>query len=353
MEPSIKSKIAELLIDNPKIKIGLDLIDRPLTNRKYSHSAGWARFRAFQISDDIGIPIRVLDSGDSWDDYDVMFIYHGAHFTGVINLFLGATDEVAKSFERLLNHNCTILSLDIPMPDYGKLCDYRKLRSDYWSGVDWEAVSIACNNVKGFYDNPVSDSLTMGDSHTAAAFRRHSRIIRNDGRTLRGVLRKTLKQEITDCFKDYNFKHITFYYGNIDVRHHIMREDDPIAALDLLMVEYEKQIKSLKLNSVEVVGLLPIEPASRHIPKTGLYDNTPFFGTVEERSELVRYFNETMLLICSNNNWEFYAWPQVWYDISPEDYMNTFMERPRSVHLSPEYHRENYWPETYSDLINF
>jgi hypothetical protein len=39
-----------------------------------------------------------------------------------------------------------------------------------------------------------------------------------------------------------------------------------------------------------------------------------------------------------------HEWPTNWYMIDPEDYAKTYMEKPGSVHLSPEFYE---W-----DLVN-
>lgn len=333
-------------------RIAIDLVGGKLTNNIRSHKNGWAHMRAKQLSDEWDTEVVVLHNKESWDDYDVVYLYHGMEFKGALNLFGGAKEESAKFFERLVNPKCKLISLDIPMPDYGELCKGRlKSCDDYWRDIDWDAVTETCKNVKSFYSNTNSNSLTMGDSHAFAAWKPGSMILRKDSRTLKGVLRKTLRKEIEDAGMNPEFSHLTLYYGNIDVRHHIMREEDPRKAIALLLIEYIKQIKDLNPSSVELVSLLPVEDESRKLPKTGQFEGSNFYGTQAERANLVRVFNNGLKTICLFNGWDLYEWPEEWYDMSPLEYMKECMERPKSVHLAPMLHRTNYWPEDENDKI--
>lgn len=333
-------------------KIAIDLVGGKLTSNNKSHKNGWAHLRAAQLSLELGIKVKVLHDNESWEDYDVVYLYHGMEFKDSLNLFGGAKEAGAKFFERLVDPKCELVSLDIPMPDYGELCKGRlKSCDDYWANVNWDKVTKTCKNVESYFINPKSDSLTVGDSHSFSVCKPTDMILRKDSRTLKGVLRKTIYKEIEDFgISVSKLKHVTFYYGNIDVRHHLMREDNPIESMNIILDEYIKQIKSLNLESVELVSLLPVEDESRRLPKTGQYEGTNFYGTQEERTNLVIEFNKNLKNICKINDWTFYEWPEYWYEMSPLDFMKEKMERPKSVHLSPEFHRTKYWS---IDLLEF
>jgi hypothetical protein len=325
--------------------IALDFIGGKLTDSEYSHKAGWAHMRSCQLSDALGKPVKVLHNEESWDDYDTVFLYHGMEFQGSLNLFGGASEDSAKFYERIATTKTKLISLDIDMPDYGELCKGRlSACDDYWKNVDWNAVSAKCKTIQSIVHPFDSDGLVIGDSHAFSVYQKGYNVIRKDARTLRGVLKKTIKKEMVDHGIDPGtINTITTYYGNIDIRHHLMREANPTGEIDLLLAEYEKQIKELGIENVEIVSPLPIEDESRRLPKTGYFKDTPFYGSQEERSELVNYFSHQLAIICERNGWNNFTWPNEWYTIVPLEYMKTYMERPKSVHLAPKFHRWNYW----------
>lgn len=80
--------------------LALDFVGGKLTDSEYSHKNGWAMMRACQLSDALGEEVKVL-RGESWDNYDKVFLYHGMEFQGSLNLFGGATEESAKFYERI------------------------------------------------------------------------------------------------------------------------------------------------------------------------------------------------------------------------------------------------------------
>lgn len=345
------------------LKACIDLIGGNVPSSEYSHNGSWAHLRANQLRN-LGIEVDVLDTQPrpaDWSEYDTVFIYHGINFHEALpgkqslNLFGGMTESNAKAFEktgRPQNDNATYLSLDYEMPDYGALCKARKGEmSDYWSKVDWDRVSERCQNVEfvrepAMYFAPGTvRHLTMGDSHSHSAYRAGSMCLRKDGRTMNGVLKKTLQKEITDNGYDLaDLDSLTCYYGNIDIRHHLCRETDPKAALKDMLVRYESALQSLD-RPIELVTPVPIEDESRKVPGTGFFKGTPFFGTRAQRMELVDIFKDSLNdMVARNTGWTLFSWPEAWYKMDGVEYMETIMERPRSVHVA----RKNYrW-----DLVN-
>jgi len=351
-------------------KYAIDLISGKLTNRDTSHKWGWAYLRKCQLEDTLGVKIDVLH-GESWDDYDVIFLYHGMEQDGeTLNLFGGASEDNAKFFERILTYrNKSLLSLDIPMADYGRLCKNRlKNCDDYWRNIDWDEMSKICQGIPQVQDEIVPKVL-VGDSHSFSAYRRGYMTFRKDGRTLRGVLRKGIKNEIHEfnrfVFHQDNSKfsedrislantkgltHLTTYYGNIDIRHHLCREPNPKESLLELLAEYEKQLIGMEIPHIEMVCPLPIEDISRKLPKTGYYKGTPYFGSHAERSDLVQIMIEQLQKITQRNYWKLFTWEPEWYTMDPIEYMTNYMERNRSVHLAPKYHRWNYRENKLNDI---
>lgn len=336
------------------MKIAIDCVADKLSASQHSHNTGWAYLRKHQLEQVFKQPIQVLHKRESWSDYDLVLLYHGINFKGTLNLFGGASEINAKYFERLLIPNVEFISLDIPMPDYGQLCSGRKTCSEYWSKVDWATISKICQDTDHMIHPELTPKLTMGDSHSFSAYTKGHMTIRKDGRTLAGVLKKSLRKEMVDHGVDpATLTHLTLYYGNIDVRHHIMREADPKGHVDRIIAEYEKQIKSLGIENIELVRLLPIEDESRRLPKTGYYEKTPFFGSWDQRNEIKDYFNGHLNRLCTDNGWSFFEFDPIIYKVDRLEFMTTYMEKPQSVHLAPKYHRTHYWGEPKRNALNF
>ena len=145
-------------------------------------------------------------------------------------------------------------------------------------------------------------------------------IKRLDGKTLFGFLKNPI-------IADY------YYFGNIDVRFHLPRQENPVEATKELVKNY---INHAKINNAKVSCLLPIESESRKIPSTGLYQKNPFYGSQELRTELVKVFNTELLLSGLKVN----VWPNEWYT-NLDYYEKEVMEPKQSVHIRPRYYAKN------------
>ena len=333
------------------MKIAIDQVVGTVSPRPTSHKGGWAYLWANQLKHYFAalgegkVEIKVLHNEESWDGYDLIFLDHGMEFNGEsLNLFGGAQDEPASRLARLIEPEpdlMRLVSLDRPMPDYGVLGKGRlKACSDGWRAVDWDLVTERCKSMDFMTQQSMGqlagwDHLALGDSHTFSMYKPGMMVCRNDGQTLFGALKRGLKSFIEPFG---NVKHLTLYFGNIDIRHHLMRQPDPAVALFAMLDEYEKQIKALNMNFVELISALPIENESRKLPKTGFYKGTPFAGTWAERTALATVFNLRLEEICHRNGWELYSHPDVYRNEKGElDF--EVMELPQSVHLRRSFYR--------------
>ena len=236
------------------------------------------------------------------------------------------------------------------MPDYGALGKGRlKACSDVWRNTDWDTITAACAKMDFMTQESMAvhvglDHLALGDSHTFSMYKPGMAVCRNDGQTLHGALKRGLKSFITPFGS--NIKHLTLYFGNIDIRHHLMRQGDPFGAMDTMLDEYFKQIKELGMESVELIETLPIENESRKLPKTGFYKGTPFAGTWAERTKLHQMWNIRLDQFARRNpdlNVTVYKHPDVYKnELGELDF--EVMELPQSVHLRRSFYR---W-----DLVN-
>ena len=339
------------------MKIAIDQVVGTVSPRPTSHKGGWAYLWANQLKHyfaAIGVSnadIKVLHNEESWDGYDLIFLDHGMEFNGEsLNLFGGAQDAPAGRLARLIELEpdlMRLVSLDRPMPDYGGLGKGRlKSCSDGWKAVDWDLITERCKSIDFMTQQSMGklagwDHLALGDSHTFSMYKPGMVVCRNDGQTMFGALKRGLKSFIEPYGP--TIKKLTLYFGNIDIRHHLMRQPNPASAVHNMLLEYEKQIKELDMEYVELISALPIENESRKLPKTGFYKGTPFAGTWAERTKLVELFNGLLKNLCAKNGWDFYEHPDVYKNEKGElDF--EVMELPQSVHLRRSFYR---W-----DLVN-
>lgn len=324
------------------MKMAIDLIHGNLTKRIHSHKASWAYLLANQLKHKIDKNIDVLHFNKSWDDYDTIFLYHSMEFKGGLNLFGGANEKSAKMYERILNYKGRLISLDIPMPDYGELCKQRNKNADeYWKNVNWDLLSKKCKKIPYLRHVNKTDKLVIGDSHAGSAYKPDMMVIRIDHKTLFGALKYGLeKLMIENKVNPLELNHITLYFGNIDVRHHLARRPNIKSACQKLIKEYVRQIRKLNIKNVEIVELLPIENESRKIPKSGWFEGTPFYGTWDLRNKIRQYINIMLKKACNQFSWKFYSWDDSIFNEKGELSFEA-MEKPKSVHLSPQFYRWN------------
>jgi hypothetical protein len=327
-------------------RCAIDMPGGRISAGKRSHKAAWAYLRAHQLKID-GYDVKVLHKGESWDDYDVIFLYHGMEFQGSLNLFGGASDATALLFKRMLDFKGVFVSLDIPMPDYGELCKGRLKKCEpEWSSMDWDALSELCGKIPVMRTPLKSSHLVLGDSHAFSAYVPGAMVARMDCKTLHGALQMQIPDLVELHLSMWGIPGapmdtLTLYFGNIDVRHHLCRFSDRESKVREMVEEYEKQIKATGIRYVEIVELLPIENESRKLPKTGYYKGEPFHGAWTERTSIRMYVNRQFeKMVERNPGWSMYRHPK---EIVNEKGELDFaaMEVPRSVHLSPEYYRTN------------
>jgi hypothetical protein len=371
-------------------KVGIDFMLRHLTKNTRSHEASWIYLRCNQLKR-LGINCEVIHDSIApqseyhvWDRYDYLFQAHGMAvfpdadkaFGSVpvkitdtkvskkdrgapppVNVYDIGVDKSAYYFERLAwpqHDDVKYISMDIPFIPYGTRCRYKAPRdgtSQTWKNVDWEKVQTRCDKVTDWCIDPLYDygdknikhRMIIGDSHAHSAYKPDSIVLRKDGRTMHSIINKGVLQEITAAGFDLNrIGDLTCYYGSIDVRHHLCRQDNPVQATRELLAKYEEALLKTE-RKVELVKILPIEDESRVIPKMGWYKGLPFYGTRLQRIEVLKAFNDGLDEIAARRGFDIFSWPKDWYEMDPIEFFQ-LMEVPRSVHLGWKYYR---W-----DLIN-
>jgi len=327
-------KLIEELKDK---KIAIDDVVTTFSSKKESHKSSWTYLLQSQLNY-LNISADILTKNDNIHSYDVWLVALPMEFAGSYNLFGGAQDDTALRMQRLIDFKGSIYSINREMPDIGKFAESRmKSCSQIWSELDTERLSKICENTATLDLTLESDTFVLGDSHSVSAYKPGANISRNDGKTLFGVLKEGMQSYIPE-----GTKHLISYFGNIDIRHHLGRQKDPLFSAITLAEDYIKHLEELNIPKITVVALLPIEYEERRIPKTGWHKGTPFIGTQKVRTEIMIGFNQVARRLCEEKGWEFKEWPKHWYTTDPKEFANTYMEKPGSVHLSRKYYQYDF-----------
>jgi hypothetical protein len=319
------------------IRIGISALVGKLSDKPSSHKSGWAFMLCNQLWNAGYTATEVITMTETdWSEYDVILIEHGMEYKGTFNIFGGANDDLFYQVDRLFTKGPRMYSLHHDMPDVAELIEKRlKTGSELFQrlGSKIEEARTICSKIQRVDMIEKTNRLCFGDSHSFSQYTPGYMCDRNDGMTLFGTLKKGLKN-----FIDPSIHSLRVYLGNIDIRHHLMRQEKPMEALKKMVLDYEQQLISLGIEEIEVVQALPIENESRVLPKTGFYKGTPFAGTWAERSELVLKFNKMVAEMCMRNGWSTWKHPEVYKNPLGElDF--EVMEKPKSVHIAREYYR--------------
>jgi hypothetical protein len=335
---------------NKNIKIGVSAIVGKISKQISSHKAGWPTMIVNQLKHAGYTDVTLIhDQKTNWSDFEVIIIEHGMEFKGVFNIFGGANDELYDQVKRIFTQGVRLYSLHVDMPMIGDLIKvrHRTGTEQFKSLLDKADIAnnICATSIPRVDFIEKTEKLVFGDSHCFSTYRPGFMVSRHDGLTMHGALSRGLNTYVYPWTKE-----LIVYMGNIDVRHHLMRQADPLASIDKMISDYENQLKSLNLDSITIVEVLPIENVSRKIPKTGWYKKMPYFGTWEERSALSKYINIKIEMMCLANGWNVYYVPNVFTnEAGGLDFK--VMEKPQSVHISREFHYWNYEENKINDKI--
>jgi hypothetical protein len=310
-----------------------------------SHRAGWARYWANELGAELFTTKRMAEL-DELKKGDEVYVYHGMEFKGQLNLQSGLTDEILLRVKRMLDaarRGVVFISIDIPMPKYGDLLMERGM--DPTSGEKLNRVSG--RHFAGVPDTKVKH-IVVGDSHALSMYTPGTIIFREDGQTLHGALKRGLLARLHEAEFEHELdlkkvERVTFYYGNIDIRHHLHRQSDARAAAKELLSAYTDALhlvrKALKPNvELELVTPLPIEHESRQIPKSGWYKGSAFFGTWQERTEVRKLMVADLKRLAKKVGATVYEHPKHFTNKQGELSFDV-MEQPRSVHIRPAEYR--------------
>jgi hypothetical protein len=311
---------------------------------EYSHAAGAMRIFSQQL-DAAGIAHDVLYTRDEseWDQYEHVILWQGLELGGKLNVNTYGTLRglYARKLRRLANYRGKLSTAIYP------LVDLTKLRDKDW-GPEGNAVMTTSDwsKLEGWYghrsypyliDNPnPSKHLCVGDSHILAAWLPQTHLRIHSGMTMHGAVERGLSTLIGTGYDS-----ATFYFGNIDLRHHVCRMEEGFeSVLRHLVFSYVHQLLVLPLDQIELVAPLPIESPERQIPKPGWYKGQPFWGSWECRNAARGVLDYLLHEACAANNWSYFEWPDEW-TLPNGELDQAVMERPRSVHVAPKFYRSH------------
>lgn len=317
------------------MKVAIASLYQALTESWYSHGSGFVRIFQRQL-DSAGIKAEILWTKDhrDWNDFDYIYLWQGLPLNGklAINMFGGSCAENLRPLEKLAGFKGQIYPILHPMLPYHEL-EIRK-----WEGTPsrdlWKRLRIKYENALPVQSNPFESSwLTIGDSHAPSVWEDGSHIEVLSGKTLYGALNEGLSSLVGNTYD-----RVTLYFGQIDLRHHLMRQDDPPIATVKLVHEYACQVSELDCREKFVTELHPIESEDRPIPTPGRYKGHPFFGTWRQRNELRQIFNLHLHRFAREGLFKLVGYPREW--VTESGMMNeAYMEKPRSVHIAPLHYR--------------
>ena len=197
-----------------------------------------------------------------------------------------------------------------------------------WHKVDWENLKYIEDTAITIRQIEVVNRVVAGDSHAICMYRPGWFVNSVPFKTLHGALKEGLSS-----FIEPEHEIAEFYFGNIDVRHHLCRQPNPEQATRDLANRYYEQLSQLDLAKVYAYELLPIEHESRVLPKTGYYKGTPFYGSWDQRNATRLAFKDEMRKLCAQGSVNFIEWVDPLLNNRGElDF--ECMEKPKSVHLS-------------------
>jgi hypothetical protein len=291
---------------------------------------------------------------EDFNQYDRLYMYHGndrkADSTD-LNFFGGVKEfPHAYNIRNISWFKGEVYSVGYDMPDYAtmlenKLRHFKEKYPNFTNSTVEEFYQVDIDNLRKMQQRAITivpkgpwNKMAAGDSHAICLYRPGWNVNSVPFKTLHGALNEGLESFITDP----DVEHVEFYFGNIDIRHHVCRLDAPYTeTIEKLVDNYIEQVYNMKYKSKAIYELLPIENERRNIPKSGWYEGKPFWGTWAERNEARKYFNERVKAKTKDTDIEFKEW------ITPEFYNAEgemdfkVMERPKSVHISREYYP--YW----------
>lgn len=323
-------------------KIGITNLLSNITTREGSHKGGWARLLKCQLVNLKFSNVKILDNKDRFTDFDVIIFDLGAEYSGALNMFGGLDEKVYKRLKDLEQFKGPLFSWKNELP---KVDEALKSRSQNAStceqfknepGTFLRNVQINLERTIVFDHVVHTGKLLIGDSHTPSVWTPEFMIERRDGRTLKGMLEHNTLQKYVETIGNINT--VQVHCGSIDIRHHICREEDPIQTIAEMVQHLVLKLHKLNVPNIVLTETMGIEDESRELPKTGYFRGTPFYGEWGSRKHVKCVFDELCEAYTTDQKgWSLIKFPPYFSNGSGQLRFEV-MEKPGSVHLSPEHY---------------
>lgn len=305
----------------------------PISNRPGSYRSAEALMYADMLYREGGYDVDINYGNEkNVNDYDILALYNGMEATEkVINIYGGKDNlKLISHLEHWSSYKKEgkIISLDKNIPNYSKILRYKlEERANANTKVDFENLKEIQERSKTFHTS-FNTKCVVGDSHAIVLYRPFWKVFNISYCTLNGFINKKLFGNI---LKENPVKEVEFFLGNIDIRHHLCRiTPDHIRNTKELISRYIQYVDSIEVERKVIYTPLPIENESRVIPKTGWYDEKPFWGSWNERNIVRNIFISELKeksKIPVIDPWDYLLNNKGELDFE-------YMERPRSVHLN-------------------
>ena len=266
--------------------------------------------------------IEVNPDPKDWGSFDILYVCEGVNFVeGSFNVPGGPQPIHYEKMKAISDFKGNLRFSDKYF-DFSKFNKRLKIENVSYPEDITEVAWYNTFLCHGFS----SKKAVIGDSHALSVWRPQCTLDFTPGRTLHGFLKRESAEEINSRFDE-----TVTYFMNIDIRFHLMRQENPKKATKDLIGRYIDFSSKLKNNTI--VEPLPIEHESRKIPGTGLYKKQPFFGTREERMEI----RQIAIEMIRNSGQKYMSWPEDWVDFDGTKMLD-ILEMKQSVHLRPRHY---------------
>jgi hypothetical protein len=325
-------------------KIAITGLLSNITTKPSSHKGGWTRILKCQLEKMGYDHVKILDNKDSLLDFDTVIFDLGAEFSGALNMFGGLDEKTYKRLKELYEfkgkryswrHSLPKLSEALKSRDHNaSTCEaYKAEPEDFLSVLDAGLYFTAV-----FDHTYPTDKLLIGDSHTAGVWTPEYMIERRDGRTLTGMVNNdTIKKTLEKFPANVPISEVFVHASSIDIRHHWGRDQGPVKSAEAWAKSLVQNLYALGLKDVSIMHTMGIENESRELPKTGFFKGTPFYGNWFLRNSMRCSFND-MIDEVVGLGWKPVRYPYEFFNEQGE-LMFEVMEKPQSVHISPEFYR--------------
>lgn len=336
-----------------ELKIGITGLLSNITTREGSHKGGWARLLKCQLVNMGYSSVEILNNKNSLSEYDIIIFDLGAEYSGTLNLFGGLDEKVFKRLAEILEFKGQLFSWKNQLPNVFEALKSRSSNSSTCEEFKRQTpeflrdVQSKLEGTKVFKHAYRTHKLLISDSHGPSVWTPEYMIEREDGRTLYGALKNNI---IENLLTTYRPDEVMIHMSNIDVRHHLCRQLDPEQSAWQMLNDLGQLMFSFKnvglVQNVTLVQTVGIEDESRELPKTGYYKGTPFYGDWNRRFMIRDYMNSKMHELCYLCNkpklfeWKLVEYPNYFFDKTHKLRFDV-MEKPGSVHTSPEHYRWN------------